>query len=87
MAMMTDPCCVYDTYGDALRVGLACDDNKFFWYEDPMNDGGVSLQAHKRLRQSLKTPLLQGEHVHMVEGHTDMAVAEATDFWRADPRI
>ena len=85
MAMMTDPCCVYDTYGDALRVGLACDDNEFFWYEDPMNDGGVSLQAHKRLRQSLKTPLLQGEHVHMVEGHTDMAVAEATDFWRADP--
>ena len=85
MAMMTDPCCVYDTYGDALRVGLACDDNGFFWYEDPMNDGGVSLQAHKRLRQSLKTPLLQGEHVHMVEGHTDMAVAEATDFWRADP--
>ena len=85
MALMTDPCCVYDTYGDALRVGLACDDNAFFWYEDPLNDGGVSLQAHKRLRQSLKTPLLQGEHVHMVEGHTDMAVAEATDFWRADP--
>ena len=35
--------------------------------------------------KSLKTPLLQGEHVHMVEGHTDMAVAEATDYWRADP--
>ena len=37
MALMTDPCCVYDTYGDALRVGLACDDNNFFWYEDPLN--------------------------------------------------
>ena len=85
MALMTDPCCVYDTYGDALRVGLACDDNDFFWYEDPLNDGGVSLQAYRRLRQSLKTPLLQGEHVHMVEGHVDMAAAEATDFWRADP--
>ena len=85
MALMTDPCCVYDTYGDALRVGLACDEQNFFWYEDPLNDGGVSLQAYKRLRQSIKTPLLQGEHVHMVEGHTDMAAAEATDFWRADP--
>ena len=49
IALMTDPCCVYDTYGDALRVGLACDDNDFFWYEDPLNDGGVSLQAHRRL--------------------------------------
>ena len=33
----------------------------------------------------MKTPLLQGEHLHLVETHTDMAIAEATDFWRADP--
>ena len=85
MALMIDPCCIYDTYGDALRVGLACDEESFYWYEDPMRDGGVSLYAHKQLRQALKTPLLQSEHVHLVEAHSDMAAAEATDFWRADP--
>ena len=85
MALMIDPCCVYDTYADALAVGRACDDENFFWYEDPMRDGGVSLYAHKQLKKALKTPMLQGEHVHLVEAHTDMAIAEATDFWRADP--
>lgn len=35
------------------------------------------------MRNILKTPLLQGEHVHLVEAHADMAAA--TDFWRADP--
>ena len=85
MDLMIDPCCVYQTYGDALKVGRACDANNFFWYEDPMQDGGVSFYAHKKLRQSLKTPILQGEHLHLVEAHTDMAIAEATDFWRADP--
>ena len=49
-----------------------------------MRDGGVSLYAHKQLRAALTTPLLQGEHVHLVEAHTDMAIAEATDFFRAD---
>ena len=58
---------------------------EFYWYEDPMRDGGVSLYAHKQLRTMLKTPLLQGEHVHLVEAHADMAAANATDFWRADP--
>ena len=85
MNLMIDPCCVYETYADALRVGRACDDNNYFWYEDPLQDGGVSFYAHKKLRQSLKTPILQGEHLHLVETHTDMAIAEATDFWRADP--
>lgn len=85
MDLMLDPCCVYNTYGDALRVGRACDEEGFFWYEDPLRDGGVSLHAHRQLRQALKTPLLQGEHVHLVEAHTDMTVAEATDFSRADP--
>jgi L-alanine-DL-glutamate epimerase-like enolase superfamily enzyme len=49
-----------------------------------MRDGGVSFYAHKQLRAALKTPLLQGEHVHLVEAHSDMAIAEATDFFRAD---
>jgi L-alanine-DL-glutamate epimerase-like enolase superfamily enzyme len=85
MALMLDPCCVYDTYGDALQVGLACDEEGYYWYEDPLKDGGVSFTAHRRLREALKTPLLQGEHLHLVEAHMDMANADATDFWRADP--
>ena len=85
MALMIDPCCVYDTFGDTLAVGRACDEYDYYWYEDPMRDGGVSLYAHRQLRRMLKTPLLQGEHVHLVEAHADMAAAEATDFWRADP--
>ena len=85
MALMTDPCCVYDTFADALAVGRACDEENFFWYEDPMRDGGVSHYFHWQLRKMLNTPLLQGEHVHLVEAQSDMAAAEATDFWRADP--
>ncbi len=85
MALMLDPCCVYDTFADTLAVGRACDEENFFWYEDPMRDGGVSLYAHKQLKKMIRTPLLQGEHIHLVEAHTDMSIAEATDFWRADP--
>ncbi|MDP6511814.1 MAG: enolase C-terminal domain-like protein [SAR202 cluster bacterium] len=85
MALMIDPCCAYNTYADTLRVGLACDEENFYWYEDPMKDGGVSLYAHRQLRQAIKTPLLQGEHIHLVEAHADMALAEATDLGRADP--
>ncbi len=87
MALMLDPCCAYDTYGDALRVGRALDDAGYFWYEDPLKDGGVSFAAHRRLRAALRTPLLQGEHLHLVEAHTDMGIADATDFWRADPDL
>ena len=85
MALMIDPCCAYNTYADALRVGRACDEQGFFWYEDPLKDGGVSHYAHRQLRRALTTPLLQGEHLHLVEAHVDMAAAEATDFSRADP--
>ena len=85
MALMTDPCCIFNTYADALKVGRACDDQNFFWYEDPMKDGGVPFFIYRKLRQAIKTPILQGEHLHLVEPHVDMAIAEATDFFRADP--
>jgi L-alanine-DL-glutamate epimerase-like enolase superfamily enzyme len=81
---MIDPCCAYNTFADALRVGQACDEENYFWYEDPLKDGGVSHYAYRKLRQLIKTPLLQGEHIHMVEAHMDLSIAEATDFVRAD---
>jgi L-alanine-DL-glutamate epimerase-like enolase superfamily enzyme len=83
--LMLDPACEYETFADALRVGRACDEAGYFWYEDPFKDGGVSHLAHRKLRHLLKTPLLLGEHVRGVEPKVDLVMAEATDFVRADP--
>jgi L-alanine-DL-glutamate epimerase-like enolase superfamily enzyme len=85
MDLMIDPACNLATFGDALKVGKACDEQEFFWYEDPYLDGGVSQHGHKRLGELLDTPLLQTEHVRGLEPHVDFAVNGATDFLRADP--
>ena len=85
MALMLDPVCEYETFADALAVGRACDEQDFFWYEDPYRDGGSSQHAHRKLRGKLDTPLLMTELVRGLEPHADFAAAEATDFLRADP--
>ena len=85
MDLMCDPACELETFGDALTVGRACDEESFFWYEDPYHDGGISQHGHRKLRQQLDTPLLQTEHVRGLEAHTDFVASEATDFVRADP--
>lgn len=85
MELMIDPACELRTFADALYVGRACDEAGYFWYEDPFRDGGVSAYAHRKLRQMLKTPILQTEHVRGVEPKADFLVAEATDFLRVDP--
>ncbi|WP_092905547.1 enolase C-terminal domain-like protein [Halostagnicola kamekurae] len=85
MDLMIDPACEYQTYGDALKVGRACDEQDFFWYEDPYRDGGISQHAHRKLRESLETPILQTEHVRGLEPFTDFIATDATDFVRADP--
>ncbi len=59
MDLMLDPACELRTFADALHVGRACDEASYFWYEDPFRDGGTSAFAHKKLREMLKTPLLQ----------------------------
>lgn len=84
MDLMLDPACEYITFGDAVKVGWACDEQRFFWYEDPYRDGGISQFAHRKLRQLIKTPLLQTEHVRSLEPHIDFAIAEATDYVRGD---
>jgi L-alanine-DL-glutamate epimerase-like enolase superfamily enzyme len=85
MDLMLDPACEYETWGDALTVGRACDEQGFFWYEDPYRDGGISQHGHKRLGEHLETPILQTEHVRGLEPHTDFVANGATDFVRADP--
>ena len=84
MDLMLDPACEYVTFADALKVGWACDEERFFWYEDPYRDGGISQFAHRKLRQLIKTPLLMTEHVRSLEPHIDFALADATDFVRGD---
>jgi L-alanine-DL-glutamate epimerase-like enolase superfamily enzyme len=85
MDLMHDPACEYETFGDALKVGRACDKYGFFWYEDPYRDGGISQHSHRKLRQKLDTPILQTEHIRGLEPFTDFIDAESTDFVRADP--
>ena len=86
MDLMLDPACEYETFGAALKVGWACDEERFFWYEDPFKDGGISQFAHRKLRQLITTPLLQTEHVRTLEPHVDFMLADATDFVRGDVR-
>ena len=85
MDLMLDPFCAIRTFGDALKLGRVCDEFDYFWYEDPFKDGGVSAHAHRKLRQLIKTPLLQLEHLRGLESHVDFIEAEATDFVRGDP--
>ncbi|AUV80360.1 mandelate racemase [Salinigranum rubrum] len=85
MDLMVDPACELETFADALKVGKACDEQDFFWYEDPYRDGGVSQHGHAKLRELIDTPLLQTEHVRGLEPHTDFVANGATDFVRADP--
>ena len=82
MDLMIDPACEYDTWADALKVGRACDEQGFFWLEDPYKDGGVSIFGHRKLRELIKTPLLQTEHIFGLEQHVDFIVNRGTDFVR-----
>jgi len=84
MDLMIDPACEYPTWANALEIGRACDEEHFFWLEDPFRDGGISAFAHRKLRQLIKTPLLQTEHLRTVYPKVDFIVAEGTDFVRGD---
>lgn len=85
MLLMLDSFNSIPTFGEAVRVGRACDEHEFFWYEDPFRDGGVSLHAHRKLRQLVRTPLLALEHVRGLEAHVDFIEGQGTDFVRVDP--
>ena len=85
MTLMLDPACELKTFADALYVGRACDEANFFWYEDPYRDSGVSAFSHKKLREMIKTPILQTEHIRGLEPKADFLIAGGTDFLRMDP--
>ena len=87
MDMMLDSYCLYETFADALKVGRACDEAGFFWYEDPYSEGGVTPFSHAKLRELIRTPLLQGEKVRTIEQRMDFVLQKATDFVRGDVRL
>lgn len=84
MDLMLDPFCAIQTFGDAVKLGRACDAYNYYWWEDPMKDGGVSAFAHRKLRELVKTPILQLEHTRGLEPHVDFIIADGTDFVRID---
>jgi L-alanine-DL-glutamate epimerase-like enolase superfamily enzyme len=84
MVLMLDAACQLRRFSDALYVGKACDEAGYFWYEDPMRDNGQSAFLHKKLRERLKTPLLQCEYLHGLEPKADFLIAGGTDFLRVD---
>ena len=83
MDLMLDGHCALLTFGEALKVGWSCDEDHFFWWEDPYMHA-ESAFPYRRLRQMVKTPLLQMEHVWGLEAHVDFIVADGTDFVRGD---
>jgi L-alanine-DL-glutamate epimerase-like enolase superfamily enzyme len=83
--LMIDPASQLRTWLDALRVGQACDEAGFTWYEDPYRDTGGAVEGHKRLRERLKTPLLVGEHVRGIEAKAAFLLAGGGDIIHADP--
>jgi L-alanine-DL-glutamate epimerase-like enolase superfamily enzyme len=83
--LMIDPACQLRTWMDALYVGRACDEAGYFWYEDPYRDAGVSAEAHRRLREKLRTPLLVSEHVRGPEQKANFLLAGGCDMVHADP--
>ena len=85
MYLMVDPACELRTFLDALYVGQACDEARYFWYEDPYRDGGVSAIGHQRLREKLKTPILVSEHVRGLEQKASYLIQGGCDMIHADP--
>jgi L-alanine-DL-glutamate epimerase-like enolase superfamily enzyme len=87
MKLMTDPACSLKTYVDAIYVGCACDDLKYFWYEDPYRDAATSAFSHKRIREKIRTPLLISEHIRGAEQKADFALNGGTDIIHIDPEL
>ncbi|MCH9671863.1 MAG: mandelate racemase/muconate lactonizing protein [Gammaproteobacteria bacterium] len=85
MGLMYDAGSHLPTLADAIKVGQVCDALGYEWLEDPYNDGGLSIHGHRRLKASVKTPIMITEHVRNAETTTDIVALGASDFSRVDP--
>ena len=88
MDLMLDPASEYDTYAETLRVGRVMDELDYFWYEDPMGEGGESMEMNRNLARDLDTPLLGVEHVRGGPfGRVDHLANDALDLVRAEAHL
>jgi L-alanine-DL-glutamate epimerase-like enolase superfamily enzyme len=88
MDLMLDPASEYDTYAETLRVGRVMDELDYYWYEDPMADGGESLEMNRNLARDLDTPILGVEHVRGGPyGRVDHLSHDALDMVRAETHL
>ena len=87
MDLLLDPAGAFSTFEDVLKVGRACDQARYMWYEDPFRGGGFSRFAHAKLRELIRTPILMGEHVRGLEAKADTIASGATDFVRANASL
>lgn len=85
MELMYDAASELKTFADAIYVGRACDEAKYYWYEDPFMDAGWSPHAARQLKEHVRTPLLLTEHVRGLEPKAPWITERATDFLRTDP--
>jgi len=85
MTLMDDVSSALRTLGDAMRLGHVLDDYRYFWYEDPYADTGISASGNSHLRAKVRTPLLITEHLRSLEPKVDFFLAGGTDLLRADP--
>lgn len=86
--LMIDSSNLYETYADALKVGRTVDDSGFFWYEDPLYDGGGSGRMLRKLVADLDTPVLGLENVRTGPyGTVDHLADEAADLVRSSAHL
>lgn len=85
MDLMLDALSKYETWSRALEIGKVLDEHDFLWYEDPYGNGEASHTGHRRLRERLDTPIVQGEPFVGTHSFTDQIDAEAVDILHIDP--
>jgi len=72
------------SYEDALKIGYELDELSYEWFEEPFPDRHI-LQL-KKLAQNIKTPVLAGETVSLIE-LPQFIVEGAVDMVRGDVHI
>jgi L-alanine-DL-glutamate epimerase-like enolase superfamily enzyme len=82
MVLMIDSMHAY-TYEEALKVGRALEELKYFWYEDPLPE--EDLYGYVKLRNKLDIPILATEWVPGgLYGLEPWVLYQATDMLRGD---
>jgi L-alanine-DL-glutamate epimerase-like enolase superfamily enzyme len=73
-------------YEEALRVGRAIEEMKFYWYEDPLHD--QDIYNYVKLKQKLDIPILATEYpIGGLDSYMPWITERATDFLRGDVAV